>query len=285
MPELLKSIVNPFQDWGTWSQTPLGETLLREEQAWLDETLQDVFGYHAVQIGPMPLDALRNNRMSSRVRMVWGDSPDHDRSAASPSPVQDAPDAGLPSQSSWVGSTKDLPFLSESIDLLVLPHTLEVSEDPHYLLREAQRVLIPEGKIVITGFNPLSLWGLRRSCRSVTRFPPAGHTWLTLARVKDWLKLLNFDLGAGGASAFGAYVPPFDAQSWLARMQWMDPAGRRWWPMAGGVYFLMAVKRVHHMQLVGPAWRDQRAVSRRKAAAASSVRVRPGETVTHGAEQ
>lgn len=257
----------------------MGASLLREEQAWLDETLQDVFGYHAVQIGPAPLDALRTNRMSSRVRMVWGESPE--RGAASGGTSSDV---GLVAQSALVGSTRDLPFLTESIDLLVLPHTLEVSPDPHHLLREAQRVLIPEGKIVIVGFNPLSFWGLRRSCRSVTRFPPAGHAWMSLGRVKDWLKLLNFDLGAGGASAFGAYVPPFDSESWLNRMNWMDPAGRRWWPMAGGLYFLVAVKRVHHLHLIGPAWRDQRAVARRKAAAASSVSLHPGETIRHGVD-
>lgn len=257
----------------------MGKRLLQEEQAWLDETLQDVFGYHAVQISPMPLDALRTNRMSCRVRMVWGEARLGDGIDANCAP----PD--LASQSSLIGSTRDLPFLTESLDLLVLPHTLEVSEDPHYLLREAQRVLIPEGKIVITGFNPLSFWGLRRSCRSVTRFPPAGHHWMSLLRVKDWLKLLNFDLGAGGASAFGAYVPPFDSEAWLARMNWMDPAGRRWWPMAGGVYFLVAVKRVHHLHLIGPAWRDQRALSRRKATAASSVRVGRADTVTRGGEQ
>lgn len=282
MQEQHKSLVDPFQDWKAWSQTPLGGKLLREEQAWLDETLQDVFGYHAVQMGPMPLDALRSNRMSSRVRMLWGESPDTAPGEGPRVLPMEHDNTSLAQQSAIVGSTRDLPFLAESVDLLVLPHTLEVSEDPHHLLREAQRVLIPEGKIVIVGFNPLSFWGLRRSCRSVARFPPAGHAWMSLGRVKDWLKLLNFDLGAGGASAFGAYVPPFDSESWLARMNWMDPAGRRWWPMAGGVYFLMAVKRVHHLNLIGPAWRDQRALARRKAAAASSVSVGPGKTITRG---
>ncbi|WVN42497.1 class I SAM-dependent methyltransferase [beta proteobacterium MWH-UniP1] len=268
MPEPQKSLANPFLHWDAWSQTPLGKKLLAEEQAWLDATLQDVFGYHAAQISPEPLDALRTNRMSCRAKMVW---PKAGAAHQVESPVPCEPE--LSQQCCFVGSTHDLPFATESLDLLVLAHTLEVTQDPHHLLREAHRVLIPEGKLVITGFNPWSLWRLRKSCRSVNLFPPAGHQWFSLPRLKDWLSLLNFDLGAGGASAYGAYVPPLDSDKWLDRMRWMDPAGRRWWPMAGGTYFLMSVKRVHHIRLIGPNWRDRKALAGRRAAAAPSVRI------------
>jgi SAM-dependent methyltransferase len=261
MPELHESLLNPFKDWDSWSQTPLGARLLSEEQAWLDATLSDVFGYHAMQIGPMPLDALRANRMSTRARMGWPGV------VSSADPCANTPDE-IAQPSCLVGSMPELPLQTESLDLLVLSHALEVCEDPHHLLREAQRALIPEGKLVILGFNPFGLWRLRKRTRSINRFPPAGHRWISLPRIKDWLKLLNFDLGAGGASAFGAFVPPVESEKWLTRLNWMDPAGRRWWPMAGGVYFLMAVKRVHHMQLIGPNWREKKQLAARRAAAA-----------------
>ena len=238
--------MNPFQHWTTWATSPLGQRLIAEEQQWLDSTVQDVFGYHALQIGPDGLDALRTNRMSSRMRMRVADYP----AIAHP-----------PGETTLRGSLQDIPFKTQSIDLLILSHALEVAPDPHALLREADRVLIPEGRLVILGFNPVSIWRLRKGCRSVNQFPPAGHDWIALSRIKDWLELLSFDLGAGGASAFGAYNPPFDSERWLTRMQWMDPAGRRWWPMFGGVYFLMAVKRVHHMRLIGPAWKKGRSGS------------------------
>jgi SAM-dependent methyltransferase len=269
MLELHESQQNPFQNWLSWSETPLGRALVAEEQAWLDATLQDVFGYSAVQISPPPIDALRTNRMSCRGRMVWP-HPQSGQGASMDAPEL-AEDADLAHPCAFVGSIEELPFQTESLDLLVLPHTLEVTPEPHQLLREAERVLIPEGKLVITGFNPLSLWALRRRCRSVNRFPPAGHDWISLPRMKDWLRLLNFDLGAGGASAYGGYLPPIDSERWRERLRWMDPAGRRWWPLAGGIYCLMAVKRVHHMRLITPRWRERKVVSAQAAAAQKTM--------------
>ena len=49
-----------------------------------------------------------------------------------------------------------------SLDLIVLPHALEFTDDPHLMLREAYRVIRPEGQIVIAGFNPFSLFGAKR---------------------------------------------------------------------------------------------------------------------------
>lgn len=257
--------MNPFQNWSSWSSTPLGRTLIAQEQAWLDESLQDVFGYQAVQFGPVSLDALRLSRMSCRTRVVCG----HETQASL---------LGDETANLVCAGLEELPFATQSIDLLVLPHTLEVSGDPHHLLREAERVLIPEGKLVITGFNPFSLWVLRKRCRSVNQFPPAGHDWIALPRIKDWLKLLNFDLGAAGASAYAGYVPPVDSQRWLDRLGWMDPAGRRWWPMAGGVYMFMAVKRVSNIQLIGAGWRQGTKAARKAVTAASAQMPAPDLT-------
>lgn len=256
--------MSPFQNWSAWSQTPLGERLLSEEQKWYDQTLQDVFGYHAVQLGPSPLDTLKSNRMSCRTRLLW---------------PGEAADQHGQSDSLVVARYDELPFQSHSIDMLVLAHALEVASDPHQLLREAERVLIPEGKLVISGFNPFSLWALRKRCRSVNRFPPAGHDWIGLARLKDWLKLLNFDIGGGRASAHGMYLPPFDGARWIERFQWTEPAGRRWWPLAGSVYYIAAVKRVSSIRLVGPAWREKSLAGKKAVAAVSSLEMKERHTL------
>jgi SAM-dependent methyltransferase len=265
--------MNPFENWTDWSRTPLGLRLLSEEQAWLDSTLQDVFGYNALQIGPAPLDALRQSRMTRRLRAVWTGEAERPIQTEVNGISEDCPPQACRHMAQVVLDIDELPLQTQSLDLLVLAHALELAPDPRQLLREAERVLIPEGKLVIMGFNPVSLWRLRRRCRSVNRFPPAGHQWIGLPRLKDWLALLNFDLGAGAASAYGAYMPPLDSDQWLSRLAWMHPAGARWWPMAGGVYFMMAVKRVQGAKMIGAAWR-QHAPARRAATSAASVRVR-----------
>lgn len=132
-----------------------------------------------------------------------------------------------------------------------MPHTLEFTSDPHRLLREAERVLMPEGQLVITGFNSLSLWGARHSVGKMAKRPfvPATRDQITFIRLKDWIKLLGFDLERG---RFGCYRPPLATDKWLSRYAFMEAAGDRWWPIFGAVYMVTAIKRVRGMRLVGP---------------------------------
>jgi SAM-dependent methyltransferase len=145
----------------------------------------------------------------------------------------------------------DLPFEAQSVDLIVMPHTLEFTRDPHRLLREAERVLMPEGQLIILGFNSLSLWGARQSVGKVTGRPfvPAAHDLIAFTRLKDWIKLLGFDLERG---RFGCYRPPLVSDQWLARYGFMEAAGDRWWPIFGATYMVKAIKRVRGMRLIGP---------------------------------
>ena len=123
-----------------WLQTPPGRYLLDWEQAQLNEAVADIFGFHALQLGLPELDGLGANRMPHR----W----------LATQTVH--PGAAL------VTDFSALPFPQHSLDLVVLPHALELAADPHSTLREVERVLLPEGRVVICGFNPASLWGLRQ---------------------------------------------------------------------------------------------------------------------------
>jgi hypothetical protein len=115
---------------------------------------------------------------------------------------------------------------------------------------------MPDGQIVISGFNPLSLWGLKRTLGlGRDEFPWCGR-FIGLLRLKDWLQLLGFELNGG---RFGCYAPPFSQAQWLRRSAFMEKAGDRWWPIAGGVYVVRAVKRTVGMRLVMPSWRSQSA--------------------------
>ena len=152
-----------------------------------------------------------------------------------------------------------MPFPENAVDLIVLPHGLEFTDDPHLMLREAYRVIRPEGQIVISGFNPFSLYGFKRYFgRGQT--PPWNGSFIALYRLKDWLTLLGFDVVGG---RLDAYAPPFKSEKWLHRFGFFEASGDRWWPIAGGVYYLRATKRVLGMRVLTPTW--QRRERRNKA--------------------
>ncbi len=148
----------------------------------------------------------------------------------------------------------ELPFASQSMDLIVLPHVLEFATEPHQVLREVERVLIPEGHLIVCGFNPASLWGARQVAGRLTgaRFLPRDGEFISLPRIKDWLKLLNMEVDRGH---FGCYAPPCVTNKWLKRYAFMEKAGSRWWPYFGAVYMVHAIKRVKGMRLIGPVWK------------------------------
>ena len=253
-----------------WLETPAGRYLLAWEQQQIEAVVPDVFGFHALQLGMPELDGLGVNRMPHR----WLAT---DRSTSpSPSP-SDAGEARSAGRAAHLACDFDaLPFDSQSLDLVVLPHALELARDPHLALSEVERVLMPEGKVVITGFNPTSLWGVRQGGGHVLRrlglqaeqglFLPTAGEFIAYRRLRDWLRLLSFEVEAG---RFGCYRPPLRSELWLQRCEWMDTAGDRWWPVLGAVYLLVAVKRVRGMRLVGLARAEGQ---RAKAAPAVAVR-------------
>ena len=245
-----------------WLKTPPGEYLLAWEHEQFDQAVSDIFGYHALQLGFAELDALRANRMPHK----WLATPSLNHAATfmtalgvSSSPQNPQLVVAL------VTDVAALPFSSNSLDLLILPHTLELSHDPHATLREVERVLVPEGRVVISGFNPTSLWAMRqRRAHFYQRFgrgelflPEAGE-FIGYWRLRDWLRLLNFEVESG---RFGCYRPAFETDKWLSRFEWMDKAGERWWPILGAVYFLVAVKRVRGMRLLEPTWKTRKSVA------------------------
>jgi SAM-dependent methyltransferase len=231
-------------DLQSWFKTPAGRYLLAWERVHLDEAVADIFGYHALQLGVPELSALHANRMphqwlaTEQLQTEWSD-------------------ASLPV--TFLTDYSALPFPASSLDLLVLPHTLEFSADPHATLREVARVLVPEGRVVICGLNPLSLWGLRQYrghlCNKLglgSLYLPDAGQFIGYWRLRDWLRLLGFEVEIG---RFGCYRPAVQTEQWLQRFGWMDAVGQRWWPIFGAAYFLVAVKRVRGIRLLGPSWK------------------------------
>lgn len=251
-----------------WWDSAAGQHLLDWERHWFDASVADVFGFHALQLGLPALDALQANRMPHRWLACSSE-------AWSREPAGQTSDSVIPL---WGGHDREraaelhcefdaLPFASQSLDLVVMPHTLEMARDPHLALREADRVLVPEGRLMITAFNPASWWALRpsrglsaRTARAMDvprQFPswPDRAAMIGFRRLRDWLRLLSFEVEA---ARFGRFGPRVDNPAWQDRWAWIEPIGQRWWPVFGAVYGLTAVKRVRGMRLVGLAKRQAR---------------------------
>lgn len=235
--------------WRSWLASPPGRYVLSWQQAHFDAAVSDLFGFHALQLGEPGFDALRDNRMPHRVH------------ACRPADL-----AGGVAPELLVEHFEELPIATESLDLVVLPHVLEFAADPHRVLREVDRVLRPEGRVIVSGFNPVSLWGMRQwwtRAFAADAFVPRDGQFIALPRLRDWFKLLSFEFDRG---RYGCYRPPCRTQKWLDRTRFMEDAGDRWWPICGALYVVSAIKRVRAMRLVGPVRRAP--LSRRTAPAA-----------------
>ncbi len=181
-----------------------------------------------------------------------------------------------------------LPFDAASLDLVILPHALELARDPHLALREVERVLVPEGRVdhrrLQSGQPVGHAPDASADCGAVSRatsgelFLPHAGEFVGYRRLRDWLRLLSFEVEAG---RFGCYIPPLTSARWLARFAWMERAGEHWWPVFGALYYIVAVKRVRGMRLVGLIRKDARVKARRRAGAGRGDAARqPGAAET-----
>lgn len=214
----------------SWLDTPIGAYLLAQEQSVFDDVVSNIFGFNALQLGFLQADLLRNSRIPFALR-------------------------ASEAQGDFLCETQQLPISSNTIDLVLLPHTLDFSVNPQQTLREVERVLMPEGHLVITGFNPISTWGMRRFISK--RCSSSSALWhahfLSALRIKDWLNLLGFEVGS---TSMFCYKLPLQSAAWMQRFDSLDKLGSRCWPMLGGVYCIVAKKRVLGMRIIKPNWKQ-----------------------------
>ena len=218
-----------------WFGTDLGQMVLTQEALTLQAFTQQLFGYYLFELGLLCShpDYMTNSPIRSFVR-------------GGPCHADGVDLQTLPEQ---------LPLAGDSLDAVVLPHTLDFVVDPRQVLREVERVLIPEGRVLITGFNPYSLWGLWRLIPgSSRRLPWKGH-FIPYARLQDWLSLLGFEVEQVKTLLFR---PPWKKVFLKHRFPRLDRAGQRFMPWSAGVYVIVAVKRVSTLTPVRPRWRLER---------------------------
>lgn len=217
-----------------WSESSLGQSLITMERTALQTCLPSLKGSTAIQVGcnaGTPL--LESCNFPHRFILA-----DH---AGLARPVEEG---GFQYLESPHGN---LPLASESVDLCLLPHVLEFSPTPHDLLREVERVLVSGGHAVILGFNPYSVWGIRSLFTKDTGPAPWNGHYLSVRRLRDWLRLLDFDINAG---MMLYYRPPSRSVVLRNRLAFLEKAGNRWWPMLSAVYMLTAQKNVAGMTII-----------------------------------
>jgi len=217
-----------------WFNSPMGQVVIEQETAVLDTMLQKIFGYYLVQVGSIGGQKLtRASRIAHR------------------SIIELAPRLSSQSNIDAIALAHQLPIASDSVDVVVLSHVLEFAEQPHQVLRETERVLIPEGRVIILGFNPFSLWGIRGLFFWKRKSPPWCGQFMHLLRMNDWLTLLGFELVEQHTLL---YNPPCSYPKWFETLRFMEYIGHHWWPKWGGVYILHGIKRQSTLTPIYPRW-------------------------------
>jgi len=215
-----------------WLESPLGSAVLAAERAVLQEELGDVFGFELLQVGAWGGSQLALAARTQHRRLI-------DPQASGNGAIR--------------ADYHSLPIATGSVEAVLLPHTLEQASRPHDLLRETDRVLRGEGHLVICGFNPVSLWGLRHLV-GARRFPPVVSRLLTDHRVRDWLRLLGFEIVSTRRYLF---APPWQGLAAGRVPAWLEARGPQFAAPFAGAYLLKARKRVHAITPIRPVWQKK----------------------------
>ena len=215
-----------------WYQELPGQAIAEIERGMAREVLPDLFGYHLVQIGESANELIEFSRISHRVVIGLDELPTISGRAVA------RPDA--------------LPIAGNSIDVVVLPHTLEFAPNAHGILREAERILIGEGHLLILGFNPWSTFGVYQRALSWRGLAPWSGDFLGLSRVRDWLGLLGFEVDRVIRASFR---PPLSSARWQHRTEFLERFGGHFWPVLSNLYAILARKRVESVRPIRTRWR------------------------------
>ena len=215
-----------------WYAQDPGQQLMQALQGRLDQLVPELFGYHALQIGQLGAgeDLLGASRIRHRA-------------------VLDVAGSGA-----CIARPDALPIQNESTDLVLLPHVLEFAIHPHEVLREIDRILVPEGHVIIVAFNPLSLYGIWRLALGWRGGVPWCGRFYGARRLRDWLSLLGFDTLR--CETFGFRIPLGEGR----RLAFLERLGERWTPYFGAVSLILARNRVATLTPIRARWRPRRSV-------------------------
>lgn len=228
----------------SWQELPNGSTVLSAIEERLQPWWQKFFGYHLLKIGALSHDVNTNESPIKHQITCCPNKRDTYKNKAIEG------DVGY-QHTCIVGELDDLPLLEHSVDVCLLSHTLEFSLDPHHVVREANRVLIPNGYLIITGFNPFSLAGLNRAIPYRNKQTPWNEHFFSPMRVKDWLHLMGFEILSDERCLHSSLVGKISEHG-MAKY-WRKFANT-YLTSLGSIYIIIAKKRVLPLTPIKPKW-------------------------------
>ena len=212
-----------------WYESRVGQQVFDAGQAILEQLLPGLFGYHLLQMSPVATPLYSRSTIGHKVSL--GLAPGH---------------------GDFVASPEQLPFQSDSVDVVVLHHMLDFCSAPQNVLREVARVTLSGGHVIIVGFNPLSSWGIARAALRWRGQAPLNAAFIRMGRLMDWLNLLDFRIDR---AELAHNVLPFQLQKRVPDYS-QGLSRRANWPL-GAIYVLVARKQVARITPIKPMWRNR----------------------------
>lgn len=210
----------------SWQDLAQGVWLKQQLEQAMVPMLERMFGYYLIRLGPLA-DSLATDA-----------SPIKHQLSLSPLLTADIR-----------ANVTDLPLAENSVDGCVLPLGLEFCIDPHQLVREAHRVVIADGHILLAGMNPFSLaitgkmWPAWRK-----RYPWQGR-FFSHSRVADWFQLLGCEIISSQTLAFSSLLGKNAAHKKV------QDIGSRYLPYNGSIYLMLIKKREVPLTLIRSSWK------------------------------
>ncbi|MBN2689908.1 MAG: methyltransferase domain-containing protein [Gammaproteobacteria bacterium] len=208
-----------------WYQEPLGKVVYASEQELIASYLKNRFGHYLLQVG--------GSRCSGYVTA----SPIQNKIYLSEERVSGVYDATIQAK------YEDLPFQLNSVDVALVAHALESAKKPQKLLSELFHVLLPNGYLLIIGFNPVSCWKLASIFQDKSRMPWLGN-WHTISKVNEWLQEVGFDIIEYNSCFFNF---PTTNKTLSQHGKYLEMLGSAVLPSCGAIYAILAKKTVLSM--------------------------------------